>query len=174
MGLTWIYAVGGLAASLLLLPHTAAAVQAINLKEGQWRIDTEMTLPGKGPQAGGPLFRDMCLSPSNLVQILIHDGVPCQASVINQTFKSMDWKMTCNQGQTITYSKGHFEFAGDRLAGAVLTTAPRYGMEFKTVIKGKHLGACPFSSAKPKPKAKSPDAKSAPKSAAPPLSSYQP
>lgn len=163
--------VGGLAGAGLLAAHVGAA-DAVNLKEGQWRIDMEMTLPGKGPQAGGPLFRDLCLKPSNLIQILIPEGAPCQGTVTSQTAKSMDWKMTCNQGQTVTASKGHFEFAGDRLAGAVLTTAPRYGMEFKTIIKGKYLGACPLTPSAVI--AKPPTTKPAPKPASPSLPSYQP
>lgn len=150
----------------------AMAATGINLKEGQWRIDMEMTLPGKGPQTGGPLFRDLCLTPSNLIQMLIPEGAPCQGAVTSQTAKSMDWKMTCNQGQTVTTSKGHFEFAGERLAGAVLTTAPRYGMEFKTIIKGQYLGACPSTAGQPK--AKPPAAKSAPQPVPYPLPSYQP
>ncbi len=163
---------GSLALVWAMANHAASAAPNINLKEGQWRIDMEMTLPGKGPQTGGPLFRDMCLTPDNLIQMLIPEGAPCKGAVTSQTAKSMDWKMTCNQGQTVTASKGHFEFAGERLAGAVLTTAPRYGMEFKTIIKGKYLGACPATARQPKPK--SPDAKSTPQPASPSLPSYQP
>ena len=129
---------------ILLAGRNAHAAPSIHLKEGLWRIDMEMTLPGKGPQGGGPLFRDICLSSTNLVKILIPEGAPCQGTVTGKSTKSMDWKMTCNQGQTVTVSKGHFEFAGDQLAGAVLTTAPRYGMEFKTIIRGKYLSECPL------------------------------
>ena len=164
--------VAGLVSAWVLATHVAIAAPTIDLKEGQWRIEMEMTLPGKGPQIGGPLFRDMCLTPSNLIQILIPEGAPCQGAVTSQTAKSMDWKMTCNQGQTVTDSKGHFEFAEERLAGVVLTTAPRYGMEFKTIIKGKYLGACPLTAAEPK--AQAPAAKTAPKPASPPLPSFQP
>ena len=168
-GFAWV---GGFAGAWVLASNAASAAPAIDLKEGQWRIDMEMTLPGKGPQAGGPLFRDICLTPDNLIQMLIPEGAPCRGAVTSQTAKSMDWKMTCSQGQTVTASKGHFEFAGERLAGAVLTTAPRYGMEFKTIVKGKYLGACPITAGQPK--AKPPAAKSAPKPAPPPLPSYQP
>lgn len=166
-----VWAIGRVAI-LLLVALTVNAAPSIDLKEGQWRIDMEMTLPGKGPQSGGPLFRDMCLTPSNLIQMLIPEGAPCQGAVTSQTTKSMDWKMTCTQGQTVTASKGHFEFAGDRLAGAVLTTAPRYDMEFKTIIKGKYLGACPITAGAPK--TKPPAAKPAPRTISPPLPSYQP
>jgi hypothetical protein len=157
---------------ILLEGRPSHANPRVHLKEGLWRIDVEMTLPGKGPQGGGPLFRDMCLTTSNLVQILIPEGAPCQGAVTSQSAKSMEWKMTCHQGQTVTVSRGHFEFAGDRLAGAALTTAPRYGMEFKTIIKGKYLSECPLSSAAGK--AKTPATKTPSEALPSTLPSYRP
>lgn len=130
---------------LSFLAHMAwaAAQSRMNFREGLWRIDVEMVLPGRGPQANGPMFREVCLTGSNLVQMVIPDGAPCQGGISNQKPSGIDLKMSCQQGQTVTYSKGHIEFGREKLAGAVLTTAPGYSMEFKTLITGKYLGACP-------------------------------
>ncbi len=136
----------GLALSVFLLASMAWSAETqsrMNFREGLWRIDVEMVLPGRGPEATGPMFREVCLTSSNLVQMVIPDGAPCQGGIINQKPSGIDLKMSCQQGQTVTYSKGHIEFGRERLAGAVLTTAPGYSMEFKTLISGKYLGNCP-------------------------------
>lgn len=150
----------------------------MNFREGLWRIDVEMVLPGRGPEATGPMFREVCLTSSNLVQMVIPDGAPCQGGVSNQKPSGIDLKMTCQQGQTVTYSKGHIEFGRERLAGAVLTTAPGYSMEFKTLISGKYLGNCPPGSSvmkTPQPLSGRPTKPAAPSAKqTAPLPSYKP
>ena len=161
----------------LFLALAACAVSAapkVNLREGQWRIDIEMTLPGKGPQGNEPIFREMCLNAANLKQLVMPQNPFCQGSVAHQDAASIDWKMQCSQGGTDTQSKGHFEFVGEKFAGAILTTAPRYAMEFKTIIRGKYLGACPAGQASGKQAPQTPDAAVVPEKPVAPLPSYKP
>lgn len=164
------------AAALLWVLATSAAIAApkVNLREGQWRIDIEMTLPGKGPQSNEPIFREMCLDAANLKALVMPQNPFCQGSITKQDAGSIDWKMQCSQGGTDTQSKAHFEFVGEKFAGAILTTAPRFRMEFKTVIKGKYLGACPPGQAPAKPPLQSPDAVVVPEKPLVPLPSYKP
>lgn len=166
----------GCAAALLLVLAASAAIAApkVNLREGQWRIDIEMTLPGKGPQGNEPIFREMCLDAKNLKQLVMPQNPFCQGSITHQDAASIDWKMQCSQGGTDTQSKAHFEFTGEKFAGAILTTAPRYRMEFKTIIRGKYLGACPAGQAPAKPTPQTPDAVVAPEKPVAPLPSYKP
>lgn len=136
--------------ALLALTCAAPAYAAnpkVNMREGQWRIDMEMTLPGKGPGTNDPMFRELCLDASNLTQMVMPQNPFCKGNVIRQDVGSMDWKMTCSQGGTDATSRAHFEFTGEKFAGAILTTAPRFGMEFKTIIRGRYMGACPVGQA---------------------------
>lgn len=162
-------------ALLLALAISAAnAAPKVNLREGLWRIDIEMTLPGKGPKGNEPIFREMCLDATNLKQLVMPQNPFCQGNVTRQDAASIDWKMQCSQGGTDTQSKGHFEFVGEKLAGAILTTAPRFGMEFKTVVRGKYLGVCPVGKAPAKPVPQTPDATAVPEKPVAPLPSYKP
>lgn len=149
-----------------------AAGPRLKLREGLWRIDVEMSLPGKGPQAGGPIYRELCLSAATMTQIVIPQNTPCSATITRQSAESMDWSMRCTQGQSTTQSQGHFEFAGDKLSGAVRTVAPGFGMEFRTVIRGQYKGSCPAGMAPIVPPA-APVAPAAP-TPAPALAPYQP
>ena len=166
----------GRVASLLLALATSVANAApkVNLREGHWRIDIEMTLPGKGPQGNEPIFREICLDATNLKQLVMPENPFCQGSVTHQDAASIDWKMQCSQGGTDTQSKAHFEFTGEKFAGAILTTAPRFGMEFKTIIRGKYLGACPAGKAAAKPTPQTPGAEAVPEKPLAPLPSYKP
>lgn len=102
----------------------------------------EMTLPGKGPGTNDPMFREICLDAENLAELVMPQNPFCKGTVTRQDAGSMDWKMSCSQGGTDALSRAHFEFTGEKLAGAILTSAPRFGMEFKTIIRGKYLGPC--------------------------------
>jgi len=150
----------------------ASAEEKINVREGLWRIDVEMIIPGKGPENPGPIFRDMCLNTSNFVGLVLPVTPMCNGRITHQESRRLDLQMTCSQGQTVSSSKGTFEFAGEKLVGAVLSSTPRYGMEIKTIIRGKYLGACPAAMARSLPPAVP---RSAPgPAAAPPLRPYSP
>ena len=174
-------------AALLALGGTQGVAWAAepkpNLRLGLWRIDVEMTLPGKGPQANGPISQEVCITPFNLTQIVMPKTPGCTGRVTKQTAREMDWRMQCTQAGTETFSRSHVEFGGEEFAAAILTTAKQFNMEFRTVVRGKYLRACSAEQTRqaaqtaplqntPNPKAK-PAPAPAPEKSAAPLSPYK-
>lgn len=159
-------------ALMLGTPLVALAIKPkVNMREGLWRIDIEMTLPGAGPDAGGPQFRDICLSAANLQQSMLPITEFCVPTVTKQESGVMDWTMRCTQGSSNTVSRAHFEFKGEQMAGAILTTAPRFNMEFRTIVRGKYLGACPTGTATTRAQQQNPQIHERPVA---PLAPYKP
>ena len=168
--------------SLALWTATAAvaAEPRPNLHLGLWHVDVEMTLPGKGPQTNGNVTQEVCLNAANIGQIVMPKNPFCDGRVTKQAAGEMDWRMQCNQGGTNTFSRAHFEFGGDQFTGAILTTAQRFNMEFKTIVRGKYQGVCSAEQARqalgPVQNPPSPKAPPASASAKPPqpLAPYKP
>lgn len=155
-------------AGLALLQAPAfAAKPTFNLREGLWRVDFEATLPGKGPEYNGPVYSEICLSAETMAQSVVPQSDLCQSTVTKQKPDMMEVTLRCSYNTTETITKTHFEFAGEKMAGAILTRAPQYNMEFRTIVRGKYLGACPAGKAPPKPLPQMPAPRDKPSAALP-------
>lgn len=168
-------------AALLAAGAADAADPRPNLRLGLWRVDVEMTLPGKGPNTDGAVSQEICLTAANISQVVMPQNPYCNGRVTKLTAGEMDWKMVCNQAGTETFSRAHAEFAGEKFAVAILTTAKQFNMEFKTVLRGKYLKACSaeqtrdaFGPVRNPPKPKKEPAAPAPEKDRAPLQTYKP
>jgi hypothetical protein len=144
---------------LLLLGASNAWCEGVDLREGLWHIDFEMTGQGKGPQSG-PIFVERCISANNIIELVLPPNSPCKGGITASTRRRINWHMICKAGNLETQVDGIYEFSGEKLVGAILSRTPQYSMELKTKLEGRYIGPCsdaqkPLGSSK-KPGASSP------------------
>lgn len=165
----------------IMATGVASAQPRPNLRLGLWRIDIEMTLPGKGPSTNGSVTQDVCLTAANIAQVVMPKDPYCDGRVTKQTAGEMDWRMQCKHEATETFSRAHTEFSGTKFASAILTTAKPYNMEFRTIVRGEYIGACSAEQARQAlgpvqnpPTTKSPNAPAPDQRPVTPLAPYKP
>lgn len=121
-----------------------AVAEPVNLREGLWRLDVEMTIPGRGPETG-PLTHDLCLSPNNVKQLVVPPGSPCRISSMDIRVNRMKWKVDCLQGEVRAKGEGSLDFSGEKFSGEMMTMTEPFAIKITQKVSGRYLGACPVS-----------------------------
>jgi hypothetical protein len=129
----------------MLQPVSAyAKSEAVNIKEGAWRIAILMTIPNASGPSTGPAQFDRCMDPKNLEGLLVMPpNAPCVLLKSRLKKDSLTWEMSCNQGGFSTSASGRILFAGTRLEGEINTVAKGpQTINIKTNIEGRYIGQC--------------------------------
>lgn len=123
-----------------------AMAEPVNLREGLWRMEIEMTIPGRGPETG-PLTHELCLSPNNVMQLVVPPNSPCRIGSMDMRASRMRWKVSCVQGEVRAKGEGSLEFAGDKFSGEMMTSTEPFGIKITQKVSGRYLGVCPVPKA---------------------------
>jgi hypothetical protein len=123
-----------------------AMAEPVNLREGLWRMEIEMTIPGRGPETG-PLTHERCLSPNNVMQLVVPPNSPCRIGSMDMQASRMRWKVSCVQGEVRAKGEGALVFADDKFSGEMMTSTEPFGIKVTQKVSGRYLGACPVPKA---------------------------
>jgi len=125
-----------------------AAAEPPDLRAGQWRISSEIDVPGRGPDSP-PMVRELCLEPQDAAQFAVPPNAPCRLYDVVSSPSRVSWKMSCN-GPPRSSGSGHVDFYGTRFEGSATTvTGPPYNMRLQQHTAGKYLGPCRLKSTQP-------------------------
>ena len=138
-----------IAAALALAASTSlAAAEPPDLKAGQWRISSEIVVPGRGPDSP-PMVRELCLTPQDAAQFAVPPNAPCRLYDVVSRASGVSWKMRCGGG-TPSSGSGQISFHGTSFEGSSVTVAgPPYNMRLTQRTAGTYLGPCRLRSTSP-------------------------
>jgi hypothetical protein len=122
---------------------SVSTLWALDLKEGQYQITSNMEMSGMPASMPTVTFKQ-CMSQQNLVPIDPNNSQDCKITDMKTKGNKVTWTMQCTQqGSTLT-ANGSMTFHGDWFEGITkMKMGPEAGnMIITNRMKGKYIGAC--------------------------------
>ena len=129
------------ALTFVALLSACSQSSAIDLKEGEWSIETSMEMPGMGMKMP-PVTVTQCLSKEDYIPAQQSNGEnSCTVTSQNVSGSTVTWSVECPDSKgsgSMTYS--HDSFVGEMTMEA---QTPGGSMTMVSKMKGRYIGPCP-------------------------------
>ena len=128
-----------------LLTVSCQSESKVNIKEGQWKITTDIKMPGM-PMQMPPFTHTQCITQKDLVPKAGQPNQPDQDTKItnlkiNGNTVSYDISSSSPGGQMVGHSSVTYE--GDKMKGTMTATVQPGNMQMTYTMKGTRIGDCP-------------------------------
>jgi len=128
-----------------LLAVSCQSEPKVNIKEGQWKITTDVKMKGM-PMQMPPFTHTQCITQNDLVPKTSQPNQPDQDTKItnlkvNGNTVSYDISSASPGGQMVGHSTVTYE--GDKMKGTMTATVQPGNMEMTYDMKGTRIGDCP-------------------------------
>ena len=123
---------------------TLGAARAETVKDGEWEITTQMTIPGM-PVAIPPVTVRQCITEKERVPKPQSQNGKCETSAVKSEGNKVTWTVKCT-GQRPMEGSGEVTYSGDTMQGksTFQMKNPRNGQDITATqnIQGKRVGDC--------------------------------
>jgi len=128
-----------ISAILLFSTSTVFAGSNVNMKEGLWKITSEVKMPGMSMP---PSTRTQCITKDDLVPQKAQPGQGCRVTDVQYKGDTVTWKIECSGRGGVMTGTGRITYNGDSFVGRVKMIMPGQGMKVTTHMKGTRIGDC--------------------------------
>jgi hypothetical protein len=137
---------GALPRSLLLGAlglAVAAPLQALDFKDGRWRVVIETETRGMAVKIPPKYQYEHCLAQKDFKPDLTPLHASCRTTDTVTDDDGISWKFACRERGANVHGHGRLKFSGTRFHG-ILSTISEYPERFEVTQKlsGRYLGAC--------------------------------